>query len=220
MRVSENLSILFLLEKSEMDNGGRAPIYVRLTGNGPRREMSLGIKVFPEKWNQQLGMIAGSGAEIARMNKLISKTKAKLEQIELVLSAQHEFVSPEMIKKVYKESTAEKNVESEKPKQKTLCQTCNYKYSKFAVLVKAAERSENTLKRWRTTKRKIREFLKYKFKKRDVPLSAIKYSHANDFLHFLLTKQGIEENTCWKDSITYAIFFCLPALPVMLFRKC
>jgi hypothetical protein len=53
MRVSENLSILFLVEKSEMDKERRAPIYVRLTGNGPRREMSLGIKIFPDQWNQQ-----------------------------------------------------------------------------------------------------------------------------------------------------------------------
>jgi hypothetical protein len=38
MRVSENLSILFLLEKSEMSKDGRAPIYARITLNGSARK--------------------------------------------------------------------------------------------------------------------------------------------------------------------------------------
>jgi hypothetical protein len=165
------------------------------------------------------GIVEGSGTEIARINKLISKTKAKLEQIELVLSAQYEFVSPEMVKKAYKESILEKGIESEKPQQKTLCQTCNYKYSKFAVLVKSGERSENTLKRWRTTKRKIREFLKYKFKTWDVSLSTIKYSHANDFLHFLLTRQGMEENTASKYLKNTRELFTNSGRPGMDYKK-
>jgi site-specific recombinase XerD len=65
-------------------------------------------------------------------------------------------------------------------------------------LVKADQRSVNTLKRWRTTKAKIRAFLKNKFKKWDAPLSAIKYAHAQDFLHYLLTKDDIDANTASK----------------------
>lgn len=195
MKVSEQLSILFVLEKSEMTKDGKAPIYARITANGTRKEISLGVKVFPGQWDQKTGFVTGSGSEIARINSTITKVKAKLQQIELLLSAQYEYVTAEMIKKAYKEGWEHK---SQKPRERTLCQVCNYKYSKFAVLVKAGERSENTLKRWRTTKRKIREFLHFKFKKWDVPLSALKYAHAKDFLHFLLTKQGIDENTASK----------------------
>ncbi|HEY8388944.1 MAG TPA: site-specific integrase [Parasegetibacter sp.] len=195
MKVSEQLSILFVLEKSEMTKDGKAPIYARITANGTRKEISLGVKVFPGQWDQKAGIVTGSGSEVARINSTITKVKAKLQQIELLLSAQYEYVTAEMIKKAYKEGWEN---QSQKIKERTLCQVCNYKYSKFAVLVKAGERSENTLKRWRTTKRKIREFLHFKFKKWDVPLSVLKYAHAQDFLHFLLTKQGIDENTASK----------------------
>jgi hypothetical protein len=60
MRVSENLSILFLLEKSEMSKDGRAPIYARITLNGQRKEISLGIKIFPEQWDQESSRVSGN----------------------------------------------------------------------------------------------------------------------------------------------------------------
>jgi site-specific recombinase XerD len=192
MRVSENLSILFLLEMGEMSKDGRAPIYARITVNSTRREMSLGIKIFPEQWDQKTALV--NGPDAGRINKLITKTKARLEQLELVLSAKYECITADMLKEAYK-GTIEKK---EEVKERTLCQIFNFKYSKFAALVKEGLRSENTLKRWRVTKRKIRAFLNFKYKKWDIPLSKIQLADSSSFLHFLLTQHHIEENTARK----------------------
>jgi integrase len=60
MRVSENLSILFLIEKTALSRkDGRAPIYVRITLDGQRSEISLGMRINPQLWDQKSGRING-----------------------------------------------------------------------------------------------------------------------------------------------------------------
>ena len=52
MKVSENLSIIFFVEKSEMSKDGRAPIYARITLFGRRSELSKGMLIFPHQWDK------------------------------------------------------------------------------------------------------------------------------------------------------------------------
>jgi len=84
------------------------------------------------------------------------------------------------------------------PIRRTLIQALNWKYSKFAALVKVEQRSSNTLKRWRVTKGKLRAFLRETIGKPDIYLDEVKLSLADDFKHFLLTKQKIGANTAGK----------------------
>jgi hypothetical protein len=52
MKVSENLSIIFFVERPEMSKDGRAPIYARITLLGRRSELSLGMRIFPDRWDK------------------------------------------------------------------------------------------------------------------------------------------------------------------------
>ncbi|WP_127127854.1 site-specific integrase [Pseudoflavitalea rhizosphaerae] len=198
MRVSEQLSILFLREKSEQTKDRKAPIYARITLNGPRKEMSLGIKVLDEHWDQAAQK--ANGPDSIRINKIITRAKARLQELELILSAQHDYVTAAMLKAAYKNEFKGPDTANPTPQvaEMTFCKACNYKYSKFAALVKQGLRSDTTLRRWRTTKRKIRLFLQFKFKKWDIPLSVVKFSIAEDFQHFLLTQDKLQENTAAK----------------------
>lgn len=200
MKINDQLSVLFLLEKSRPTKEGLLPITVRITVKGMRAEFMLGQVVEPAYWDKKTNRVTTKGypnpSECRIINNAITQCLARLENDFSWLRNEKSLVTAELLKQAYVGKIRSKNEEIER--ERTLCQTCNYKYSKFAVLVKAEQRSASTLKRWRTTKRKIRDFLKYKFKKYDVPLSAIKFSHAQDFLHYLLTKERIEENTAHK----------------------
>lgn len=202
MKVNENLSVLFLPEYTRPNSDGLLPITVRITVGGPRAEFYLGKYVIPEFWDQKANRVVTKGypdlKQARSINNAITQCLAKLENYYSILEKDYEYVTAELLKKAYKGKLKDNNKTPDNLKERSLCQVCNYKYSQFAVLVKEDERSENTLKRWRTTKRKIREFLHFKFKKWDVLLSDIKYAHAKDFLNFLLTKHHIEENTAGK----------------------
>ncbi|QJB38775.1 site-specific integrase [Chitinophaga oryzae] len=204
MKVNEHLSVLFLLEKSKASADGQVPITVRLTINGVRSEMSLGQKVFPSYWNQNQENVCldshPNKKEAALLYSSITQILTDLKTHYFFLAQKYESVTPELLKRSYKgllEVEKSNGVQPTAP-ERTIMQVCNFKYSKFACLVKAGLRSEKTLRRWKVTKGKLRKFLQFKFGKWDVPLSAFKYSHAEDFLHYLLTKQGIIRNTAMK----------------------
>ena len=43
VNVKQNLSILFYLKRKKIDKAGKVPVYVRLTIDGLKDEMSLGF---------------------------------------------------------------------------------------------------------------------------------------------------------------------------------
>jgi len=195
MKLNENLSILFLLEKNKMGRDGTAPLTARITVNGSRAEFSLGKKIPPDCWDQEAELVKGPAAtkEQAIVNKQIAQARIRLETLYFFLSSQHGHVTAGMLKKAYKGDPYE-----EKERERTICQVANYKYSIFALQVRRQLRSVNTLKRWHCTKRKLRHFLQFKFGKWDVLLSTLKYSHAQDFMNYLTLQDGIEENSARK----------------------
>ncbi|PSL42855.1 phage integrase family protein [Chitinophaga niastensis] len=204
MKINKNLSVLFLLEFSKKSqNEEIVPITARLTINGLRSELSVGAKVHPEFWDQkrqEVVTIKNPGKDDAfSINSILKKTVTDLQTHYLRLEAQYNTVSSELLKASYTGTLHQPSIETEKPPQeRTLLQTFNFKYANFAHLAKKGKRAKSTLKKWATTKRKIREFLYFKFKKWDVPLSQIEFHHADDFMNYLVLHHNIEENTARK----------------------
>lgn len=49
-----DLNVLFFLRKKKMDKKGFVPIYLRITVNGERVELSINRKIEPKKWDSKL----------------------------------------------------------------------------------------------------------------------------------------------------------------------
>ncbi len=203
MKVNEHLSILFFLVKKKSDKQNRAPIWARITIDGLRSEISLGQKILPAYWNQEIENVDVALHPNPKDAKLLSQTITKvlmdLQTHYFFLCQQHDYVSADLLKRSYTGTLAKEMAEQQKPKiERTLHQVLNYKYSKLARLVKKGERAPTTLKRWKVVKGKIRAFLNFKFKKWDIPLSIIEESLSTDFLNFLQVEQDIKKNTAMK----------------------
>mgnify|MGYP001827507421 CR=1 FL=1 len=56
------VSLLFYLKKSRPDREGRAMIYLRITVNGKRAELSTGRQTYPYKWNASTCLLYTSDA--------------------------------------------------------------------------------------------------------------------------------------------------------------
>ncbi|SFE33898.1 Site-specific recombinase XerD [Pedobacter antarcticus] len=70
-----------------------------------------------------------------------------------------------------------------------LLELTNIHINDFAELVEKNLRSNETLKQWKATKKKIIEFLRFEFKANDIELSSIQYSFAQKFYKFLAVKR-------------------------------
>jgi hypothetical protein len=74
MKVSENFSIVFMVEKPSISKKtGLAPIYVRITLNGRRSEISLGMRIRPDTWDKGLGRKIGKTEDAMLMNNKITQ---------------------------------------------------------------------------------------------------------------------------------------------------
>lgn len=195
MKIAENLSIRMFPEKKEMYSDGKAPIYVKVTVTGSKaKEFSTGIKVIPDLWNEESWRIHGKTPEALGINNRLTQVRAELEKHYLLLTTKYEIVTSQLLIDSYKGRFGEE----ERKIDRTLCETFDYKYSKFADQVQKGLRADSTLRKWRTTKQKIQNFLQFKYNKADLPLSAIEYEDALDFMDYLTLVEDLEECTARK----------------------
>lgn len=154
MKIAENLSLRMYPEEKEIYSDGKAPIYVKVTVTGSKpKEFSTGMKIDPHAWNPNSWRVDGTKPDILAINNRLTQVRAKLEKHYLLLSMEYEVITAELLVDAYKGKFDKKS----KNLNRTLCQAFNFKYSLFACQVKAGIRSVSTFRKWRTTKRKIRD---------------------------------------------------------------
>jgi site-specific recombinase XerD len=197
MKLADNLSILMWPETKEIGQDGLAPIYVRLTITGfPRKEFSTGIKVdpSPKHWDKDDWRVKGKSENVVALNDRIEQVREDVKRHYLALCSRSEKVTPDMIKKTYKDDLTQKVT----IRERTLCQAFNYKYSIFAHQVKKGLRAATSLRKWKCTKVKIRHFLYSKYKMWDISLDQVSLTDAEDFFNYLTLQEDLQENTVWK----------------------
>lgn len=83
-----------------MTKDGRAPIYARITIEGKDDEISLGRKVDPQFWDNELKLVTEVGMEAKITNQKILQIKSDLERHFMVLQTMHEQITSSMLKNV------------------------------------------------------------------------------------------------------------------------
>jgi len=206
MKVNEELSLLLVLEKARATTKDpRASITIRITIQCIRKEISLKIKIHPDKWNQEAGIAIGSSIEAREINTVIERAKAKLKRLYDILVSQHEVVTSGMLKNAYEGKTEKQPVEE--VKSVSLMEAYDFVIERMEKKVEKNLRSKGTLTKWRTSKDKVIQFLKFPYKEKeileeeqvlDMPLKKMTYSFAEDFFDFLTLEQDIGNNTAMK----------------------
>lgn len=186
MKINENVSLLVMLERSRLTTDGKAPIFVRLTVDGKRAEMSLGQKVHLKNWNQDIGYVRGTSIEARLINNAIDAATLKIRQLYDQLCVNEPYVTADMVKQAYR---------GKREKEKTLMEVMDFVIERFVLKVEGGKRSKATLTKWNTARDKVISFLQSEYNAKDIPLSKIKMSFAEDFVDYLTLKECIGNNT-------------------------
>lgn len=64
-----NFSLLFYMKKPKNYQKGVAPIYLRITVNSNRSEVTTGRSCEPSRWNARVGRANGNKEEIKTLNE-------------------------------------------------------------------------------------------------------------------------------------------------------
>ena len=189
MKSNQKLSILFWLFKAKTSKDGRAPIYARITIDGAEEEISLGRKSLPKFWDNKVKLVTEGSIDARITNQKIGQIRADLERHFMVLQSQHLHITPAMLKNVYlglptmhqRNSTGNA---SQTATRSILAAFDNF-IDTFAGKVKKNIRSQGTLRHWRSTRKKVSEYILHAYDRKDLDLNEIRYSFAESFYNYL-----------------------------------
>lgn len=93
-----DLSILFFLKKAQVDKKGLTPIYLRITVNGHRVEISTNRKIEVSKWDSAIQRAKGRSETARILNEDLDSQQNRIRKDYLSLVEKDEFISAEKLK--------------------------------------------------------------------------------------------------------------------------
>tara|TARA_R110000868_G_scaffold68570_1_gene202719 strand:- start:17161 stop:17436 length:276 start_codon:yes stop_codon:yes gene_type:complete len=76
--MQNTFSILFYPKQSDVDKEGKSPIYMRITVNGKRSEVSIQRKIEVSNWNLKAGKVRGTTSDVKNLNRFMDSIKSKI----------------------------------------------------------------------------------------------------------------------------------------------
>jgi hypothetical protein len=98
--LSKSFSLLFFLRKPKNYVQGKLPIYLRITINASRMELSTQRLCDPVRWNTKAGRLNGTKEEIRSLNTYLDSLQAKVHEAHRTLVDKNEPITIKSMKKV------------------------------------------------------------------------------------------------------------------------
>jgi len=181
---------LFYIKKHRANSKGEAPIYLRLTVNKKRIEMSLHRYVPIELWDKKMGMANGNTREAKIINKYIFSVKVSMYEHFKNLREQDIYLTPTHIKNAY---LGIKKKEEKITLVKLFQEQNDDLESRIGV-----DYSKSTVTKYKTTLKHIKSFLRTKYKKDDINVEDINNLFVTKFESYLKVEKQIGHNTVMK----------------------
>ena len=181
-------SFIFYIKRGKADKNGMANIYLRITVNGKRAEMSVSRKVHINKWVSSASKMKGTSAEAKQLNQYLDSISNKIYKIHQRLVDENKIISAVNIRNIYQGKN-----ESEKTILK-LFESHNQQMSKLV----GKEYAVNTLKRYVTAKKHLSDYINSVYKVSDFNVTEINHKFITGFEYFLKTNKNCAHNTALK----------------------
>jgi site-specific recombinase XerD len=190
MKNNQKCSVLVWPNQPKAKNG-LVPLYLRITIDGKKTAIATGHSIRLNLWDRKQNKLKFNAPNASLINAYLDRSRNAIQQEFLSRVARGEHMLPIDLKNSFL------GIEEEETK-KTLLQAFDFHNLKMAELVKVDQVSNRTLGKYESTKKKIEEFLKLRYKKKDVPLEELRLSFVTEFEHFLLTNEKLQANSAFK----------------------
>ena len=190
MQVSNSFSILFFPRTSNLDKLGRATIFLRITVNRQRSEVSVKRKTYLEDWCpiSNKVKVKGSNPENVELNRYLDEIKNRVYRIQSKLVARGKPYTASIIKNKF--------LNRDKP-AKTLLEIYDEHNKQIEQLVGLDYSYGGYLRHVRTRKH-LYDFIQREHQQKDIPVREINLFFINSFHNYLKTKKVGNLNTTTK----------------------
>jgi len=171
MRSSKTFSVIFWINQKKATNN-QCLVYVRVTINKKRLNISLKRKVPVDLWNSKTRRLNGNSSKVKDINNFLDEANGRLFQIYQDLKYEGEFITTDLVKSRY--------LGEELGNQKSLQELFTYHRGKIENTL-----AKGSIRNFGVTERYVNKFLSSKLKTTDVYLSKLNYEFISDFEVFL-----------------------------------
>jgi site-specific recombinase XerD len=175
--MTTNFTLLFYLKKQKTWNGGSVPVYIRITINSQRAEISAGRDCDPTRWNSKAGRCIGTKEESRILNTYLDTLQIRVRHAHQILLESGAPVTAENLKNQYS-GKADKN--------RFLMQL----FDEHNLRVKSLLGNgfePNTLKGYHTSVKHLTAFLKANYGQNDIEIKSLNHAFIIDFEYYLKT---------------------------------
>ena len=179
----------FYVKEDKKDNNGEVPIYLRITVNGERAEISTNRRLNPINWDKASEKVTGRSEGARTINSALATLLGKVEKYFSNLEVKDELISVHQI-------MAELKGKSQN--QMTLVKAYDFHISKIKELI-GIDYAANTVKRYESSLNGLKEFMEKSLNKTDVRLSDLDNIFIESYEAYLKSNKGLKHNSAARD---------------------
>ncbi|MEJ2901024.1 site-specific integrase [Pedobacter panaciterrae] len=183
-----NFSLLFYMKKQKNYQSGNAPIYLRITVDGKRCEITTGRCCDPLQWNTTSGRCNGKKDEVKSLNAYLDDLQNKVFEAHRQLTEKDDTITAEKLRDQFQGKVA---------KQRTLIDIFKDHNQKMEALV-GREFSKGTAERYRTSLKHTVEFLQWKYKISDIDIRKVNFDFITEYDFYLRSVRKCANNSAVK----------------------
>ncbi|MFK7983074.1 MAG: phage integrase SAM-like domain-containing protein, partial [Saprospiraceae bacterium] len=182
--MTNKIKVLYFLYKNKRNKQNKAPIYCRLTLNKKRRHFSTGFFISIVDWNVTTHSVHNSNILASPINTKLSILERRIMDITLKYEVNgREYTLDEIWNEV--NGKAKDNV-------KGLLQSFDMHNDNMELLV-GKSHSMATVKKFKSIRKQLKEFILFQYKQDDILLSNIKMKFLTDFEYYMLTEKDMKQ---------------------------
>lgn len=186
--MTKNLNVLFYLKKSKVNANNEAPIYLRITVDGNRAEISTSRRIDIQKWNSSANKGVGRTESIREINEYLNILTSKVYKI------QKDLVLEDI---EYNANTIKDILSGANRKSKTIIEVFQA-HNKQLKQLEGKQYAKATVKRYDTALKHVQSFIIYNYSINDLPLNKINHKFITDFQFYLMNVKDQSHNTALK----------------------
>ncbi|MHB8209232.1 phage integrase SAM-like domain-containing protein [Mucilaginibacter sp.] len=188
--MNKTFGLLFYVKRSKMIGNDTAPVYLRITVDGQRIEISSKRYVNPDKWNANAQKLNGTGDEVRSLNNYLKTLEHQVYEIHRQL----------IEKKLPLTAVNLKNALLKKDEVaacKMLIPIFKEHNRQVAALI-GTEYAKGTADRYETSLKHTQAFLKWKYKVDDINIEGINHEFIMSYDFYLRSERKCANNSTVK----------------------
>ena len=203
--MENNIKITFWLYRAKKNSKNLIPIYIRVQLNYDKFFKSTGIFIQAAEWDKKAMRIRGTSQETQTNNASLDALKIKILQVVNQLT---------VLGKPFNIHTIRKTLEGNDTNQITLMRVYDEQLGEMNKL-KGKDFAPATIIKYKNTQLRLRQYIKFRFQRKDMYLYELNYQFMSGFESFLKQKFNNSTTTCYKHYQRFTVSSIKPCTRVI-----